>query len=922
MQVKRHGWWVVTSLLLAAVLAVPSTAGADHPELHVTTFADVVDGTDGELSLREAVIEANAAPGEQTIHLPEGEYQLTRCQEDTDEDAALWGDLDLTDPDGVVVTGKFPEVGEPIGEGARVAADDSAPVVVQTCAADDHQRLLHNLEGAGRLTVERVVLEGGHGAGGAAVLSYGPLTMTDGVVRESAMWDVIVDDDEFDAAVAVIDADVEMVRTQVSDNDAVGVAVRSPGTASLDEVAIERNGIHDTGGVVLYGGGTIEDSVIRDNKGSIGGGVASYVGSTVIERSLIEGNQAMIGGGVHGPVEIRDSVLRDNIAIFGGGGLVIGSVERSVVEANYGGGVVIDGIVDASTLTGNTVLGGVLLMDGATLSRSTVTGNEGTNAGGVTLYAEEHGEPPTAQILSSTVAGNHGVGDEGPADELSPRSLPFDRPAGTLHLQGTAIGEGADGPSCLEIDGTIVSDGFNADDDDTCGLQPSKGDLIDQGDLELGPLTDNGGATPTRLPVPTSPLVDRIPTGDVACTGVDQRGVVRPQAGGCDIGAAEVDLADVAGGFVPTSPTRVLDTRFGPTLGIVPVGEPVRAPVLHTLHLIDVVPDEATAVVLNITSTQATTSDSYVTLWPGGFPEPLASTLNLQAGANVANSATVRLGAASTLHLRMNVGSSHLIIDVLGYYLPGAGDGFEPTGPVRALDTRFGPVPPGRTVGQPLAGPGTVRLPLAGQLGVPADATAVAVNVTATESTSGLAFVTAWPSGEPQPVASNLNLQPGFSVANLAVVELGTGGAIDLFTNVGATHLIVDVVGYYSPSSEGRLVALRPQRLMDTRGGPAVAPGTERDLQIAGVDPVPDDIVAAVLNATSTQASSSFGYLTLYPQGLVPRPVASTLNYRAGVNVPNQVMTGVSNGGAVSLYNGFGTVHYVVDVNGYFVDIS
>ncbi|HEY2395627.1 MAG TPA: trypsin-like serine protease [Rudaea sp.] len=69
-----------------------------------------------------------------------------------------------------------------------------------------------------------------------------------------------------------------------------------------------------------------------------------------------------------------------------------------------------------------------------------------------------------------------------------------------------------------------------------------KGGNLDSNPL-LGPLQNNGGATPTFLPGIGSPAID---SGvDFVCTagpanGRDQRGVVRPQGAHCDIGAVEV----------------------------------------------------------------------------------------------------------------------------------------------------------------------------------------------------------------------------------------------------------------------------------------------------------------------------------------------------------------------------------------------
>jgi len=63
------------------------------------------------------------------------------------------------------------------------------------------------------------------------------------------------------------------------------------------------------------------------------------------------------------------------------------------------------------------------------------------------------------------------------------------------------------------------------------------------GDPLLGPLQNNGGATPTFLPAIGSPAIDH--GADIVCTAGpaharDQRGIARPQGPHCDIGAVEV----------------------------------------------------------------------------------------------------------------------------------------------------------------------------------------------------------------------------------------------------------------------------------------------------------------------------------------------------------------------------------------------
>ena len=86
---------------------------------------------------------------------------------------------------------------------------------------------------------------------------------------------------------------------------------------------------------------------------------------------------------------------------------------------------------------------------------------------------------------------------------------------------------------------------------------------------------------------------------------------------------------------------------------------------------------------------------------------------------------------------------------------------------------------------------------VAGRGGVPADATAVIANVTATNTTSW-GFVSAWPAGAPQPSSSNLNFLPGQNVPNLVMLKLGSGGRISIANGLGSANVLVDVMGYVS----------------------------------------------------------------------------------------------------------------------------
>jgi hypothetical protein len=90
----------------------------------------------------------------------------------------------------------------------------------------------------------------------------------------------------------------------------------------------------------------------------------------------------------------------------------------------------------------------------------------------------------------------------------------------------------------------VTSWGNNLDSDGSCGFAMPN-DLSGL-DPRLGPLSDNGGLTPTHALLPGSPAIDHIPVAECRLpriVGIDQRGVTRPQPAGdaCDIGSYEAE---------------------------------------------------------------------------------------------------------------------------------------------------------------------------------------------------------------------------------------------------------------------------------------------------------------------------------------------------------------------------------------------
>jgi hypothetical protein len=176
------------------------------------------------------------------------------------------------------------------------------------------------------------------------------------------------------------------------------------------------------------------------------------------------------------------------------------------------------------------------------------------------------------------------------------------------------------------------------------------------------------------------------------------------------------------------------------------------------------------------------------------------------------------------------------------------------------------------------------------------------------------------------PLVSNVNFLPGQVAANLALIKIGTGGAVMLRNGSSVPiSLIADVVGYVTGSGAGGgfLPADQPVRILDTRisvgmGGP-VAAYAAVNLPVAGRNGVPSTgVKAVVLNVTAVDPTS-FGYVTAYPSGET-RPNASNLNVRPGQTVANQVVVGVGTDGKISLQNmTSGPIHFVADIAGYIV---
>ncbi len=243
---------------------------------------------------------------------------------------------------------------------------------------------------------------------------------------------------------------------------------------------------------------------------------------------------------------------------------------------------------------------------------------------------------------------------------------------------------------------------------------------------------------------------------------------------------------------------------------------------------------------------------------------------------------------------------------------PGGGGEFTAITPTRVLDTRSG-----------IGFKGAVQhgLNYAARVTAPthvpdANILAVAMNVTVIQPTAP-GWLAVWPWGVPRPLASNLNFSTGQTVANLVVSGVNATGAIGIFLSAGATHVVIDIVGYYGSDGVAkrgaRLIPITPNRLLDTRSGAPIASGQTRTLAIRGRS-APTSAIGVVVNVTVISPGAP-GYLAVFPGP--GKPNTSNVNYVRGVTRANLVMTGLGTDGAIRIYAS-ATTHVAVDLVGYF----
>jgi len=236
---------------------------------------------------------------------------------------------------------------------------------------------------------------------------------------------------------------------------------------------------------------------------------------------------------------------------------------------------------------------------------------------------------------------------------------------------------------------------------------------------------------------------------------------------------------------------------------------------------------------------------------------------------------------------------------------------YVPVGPERLVDTRV-------NQGFQRVNGLTLKVPTAGVGSVPAAAQAVSLTVTATNPVGG-GFLTIWPAGEAMPLVATVNFDQGQTVSNGAIVKLGAGGALQIYSSV-PSDVVVDVSGAFvaaTAAAAGRFVAVDPVRLADTRGGAPQAGGST--MRVSLPSSIPADAIGAAITL-STADSNVPGFMTAF-SGKGPVPWAASLTVDSTNVLRSATVIVPVTAGGLAIYLSAGG-HVIVDFLGYFTGAS
>jgi CSLREA domain-containing protein len=389
-----------------------------------------------------------------------------------------------------------------------------------------------------------------------------------------------------DSADGSCDADCSLREAITASNSVPGAVLIPAGDYTLTRAGSDNsntNGDLDlTAGMALYGAGAastrligllnervidldpgntlghsfqLRDLTVRDGGGpslfGFGAGINASSGSTPGNDQLalraveVRNNSTQLAGAgvrANGPTVIIDSIIAGNTAASDGGGLSFGGDANTRVDVVN---TTVSGNSSTSSFSGGG--GGVHSTSNTFIYNSTISANQARNNGGGVLSTTASGR---MNLIGVTLVENRADADGANGGNGGGLRIEgnFALITNTV-FAGNRVGSGNTASDCDKSAGlsnvTLDSNHLEAA-TSSCGFSAGTGDLLGTPAL-LGGLGDNGGNTPTHLPLSGSLVIDSGST--INCLGGDQRGVSRPQDGDgidgaqCDKGAVEALLS-------------------------------------------------------------------------------------------------------------------------------------------------------------------------------------------------------------------------------------------------------------------------------------------------------------------------------------------------------------------------------------------
>lgn len=298
-----------------------------------------------------------------------------------------------------------------------------------------------------------------------------------------------------------------------SDSGFCGGGIRNQGTLTLRNALVIANYSSACGGGLYNAMGataTLETVAFGNNGAPFGAAISNSGALTLTQVSLTFDTALHEAGGLEngGSATLTDVTIAFETAgergggIYNSGGLTVTNTTLSHNQATSGNG---GGIFNQY----------IMSLTNVTLSANTATSGYG---GGICSWSYYD-----SSLLNVTLNQNSARSGGGLyRDTTSGRN-------GAVNLKNTIVANSPVGDNCA---GGITNNGDNLQYPGTsCGAGIATADPL------LRPLTNNGGPTETHALRAGSPAIDA--GANIGCPATDQRGVTRPQGGGCDIGAFE-----------------------------------------------------------------------------------------------------------------------------------------------------------------------------------------------------------------------------------------------------------------------------------------------------------------------------------------------------------------------------------------------